>query len=49
MAWKAKVKEKREQLASKIPRDWVIDETTIQKLREVKVGLSEEIDKLALS
>lgn len=46
MAWKAKVKEKREQLASKIPRNWVIDETTIQKLREVKVGLSEEIDKL---
>ncbi|QLQ81914.1 hypothetical protein HG537_0G01680 [Torulaspora globosa] len=45
-SWKQKVEKKRSQLRSKIPKQWILDEATLEKLKSEKQSLNENLDLL---
>lgn len=45
-SWEQKVKAKRSQLRSKIPKHWVIDDHTLRKLKNEKQALNKNLDSL---
>lgn len=46
MSWQLKVNEKRHQLRSKIPSEWILDDQTLKDLKDHKKDLASKLDDL---